>query len=185
MVLAAAALRCILFVHAQCRHGRRRTAQARESVNTYHSSHCYCPAGRGFWKLGLGEYFPSNIVTAATDPNSPGFTQAALESEGLATGIVTTANDPAPAGEVIGQSPAAGVAVVAGNAVDLTVSSGPVLVSVPDVFPWWMILFFFVEGERCWWGGRGKVLFRSFLEERESSQRERCEKKNLCDDEVH
>jgi len=71
-------------------------------------------------------------------PDVVGFTQAAAESAitnaGLVVGTVTTAsNASVPAGEVIDQSPAADIDVAVGSTVDLVVSSGPALVSVPGV----------------------------------------------------
>ena len=60
--------------------------------------------------------------------------EAAVIAAGLTVGTITTANsDAVPAGDVISQNPAAGVEATEGSAVDLVVSLGPVLVSVPDV----------------------------------------------------
>ena len=60
--------------------------------------------------------------------------EAAILSENLAVGIVSTANsDTVPAGDVISQDPAGGSSVPEGTAVDLVVSLGPVQLTVPDV----------------------------------------------------
>ncbi len=71
-------------------------------------------------------------------PNVVGKTQtaagAALTNAGLATGTVTQQYSATVAsGGVISQSPAAGVSVLPGTAVDLVVSKGPVPVTVPNV----------------------------------------------------
>lgn len=59
---------------------------------------------------------------------------AALEDAGLALGSVGEASsDTAPEGIVIGQSIEPGLAVAQGTTVDITVSTGPELVEVPDV----------------------------------------------------
>ena len=60
--------------------------------------------------------------------------EAAITDAGLAVGTVTTAaSDTVPVGDVISQHPAAGSSVPDGTTVDLVVSSGPELVSVPNV----------------------------------------------------
>jgi beta-lactam-binding protein with PASTA domain len=74
-------------------------------------------------------------------PNVVGMTQAnagsALASAGLVTGTITQTNSSTVAsGNVISQSPAAGVSSTAGTPVNLTVSLGPapvVINTVPDV----------------------------------------------------
>ncbi|HNY86277.1 MAG TPA: PASTA domain-containing protein, partial [Candidatus Hydrogenedentes bacterium] len=71
-------------------------------------------------------------------PNLAGMTQAqagaALTAAELSLGTVSEVyNATVPAGQVISQSPAAGVEVAAGTAVNLTVSRGPEPVVVPDV----------------------------------------------------
>ena len=71
-------------------------------------------------------------------PDVVGQTQAvaesAIDSAGLTVGIVTTvSSDTVPAGSVISQEPVAGVLVPENTAIDLVISSGPVMVSVPDV----------------------------------------------------
>ena len=73
-----------------------------------------------------------------TVPDAEGLTQAAAQSAiaaaGLAAGTVTQANSPTiPAGNVISQSPVPGSIVPEGTAVDLVVSLGPVMVTVPNV----------------------------------------------------
>jgi len=64
-----------------------------------------------------------------TTPDVVGLTQsaaaAALLSVSLTVGAITPVQDPAAAGTVIGQDPAAGEALAAGTAVALTVSTGP------------------------------------------------------------
>ena len=71
-------------------------------------------------------------------PNVVGLSQSAaaiaLQRAGLTLGTVTQETSAtAPAGTVIRQNPAAGTAVLSGSAVGLVLSSGPPLVSVPNV----------------------------------------------------
>jgi beta-lactam-binding protein with PASTA domain/Ca2+-binding RTX toxin-like protein len=77
------------------------------------------------------------IVSLGTRvPSVLGLTQAnatsALSAANLVT-TVTSVNNAAPAGQVIGQSPAGGANVQPFSAVALTVSLGPALVTVPTV----------------------------------------------------
>ena len=76
-------------------------------------------------------------VTVAT-PDVVGLAQADAESAivaaGLVVGTVTTASsNTVAAGDVISQNPTAGTSVVLGSAVDLVVSTGAALVTVPNV----------------------------------------------------
>jgi beta-lactam-binding protein with PASTA domain len=71
-------------------------------------------------------------------PNVVGLTQAvattAITSAGLSLGAVTTQSSATVAsGLVISESPIAGTTVISGSAVSLVVSSGPVMVLVPNV----------------------------------------------------
>lgn len=60
--------------------------------------------------------------------------QAALDSIGLLLGTVAIENDDViPGGRVLSHSPAFGMSVIFGSYVDLVLSDGPVLVSVPDL----------------------------------------------------
>jgi RHS repeat-associated protein len=60
--------------------------------------------------------------------------QAAIVAAGLTVGAITQANDNAiPAGSVVSQEPVGGLLVVGGSAVDLVVSLGPQLFSIPNV----------------------------------------------------
>ncbi len=60
--------------------------------------------------------------------------EAAIVAAGLTVGSVTTANsETVPAGDVISQNPVPGAFVTPGSPVDLVVSLGPALVTVPDV----------------------------------------------------
>ena len=60
--------------------------------------------------------------------------EAAIIAAGLTVGTVTTANsDTVPAGSVISQDPVGGTSVAEGSPVDLIISLGPVMVTVPDV----------------------------------------------------
>jgi len=73
-----------------------------------------------------------------TVPNVVGMAQAAASTSitgaGLKVGTVTMANSSSVAsGNVISEDPAAGASVASGSAVNLTVSSGPAQVAVPDV----------------------------------------------------
>ncbi len=74
----------------------------------------------------------NTTIRQVTVPNVVGDTQSAASSAiaagGLVVGQITTANNSTvPAGDVISQSPAAGTLVNAGSAVDLVISSGPLL----------------------------------------------------------
>jgi len=71
-------------------------------------------------------------------PSVVGLTQASAEaaitSAGLSVGTVTMANsDTIPAGNVISQTPIGGTQVTEGSDVDLVISSGPALITVPNV----------------------------------------------------
>lgn len=73
-----------------------------------------------------------------TIPNVVGQTEAitrdAISGAGLPVGQVTqVCSDTVPAGIVISQSPASGVRVALGSAVNLVVSSGPCPVTVPNL----------------------------------------------------
>ncbi|WP_455366909.1 PASTA domain-containing protein, partial [Kaarinaea lacus] len=79
---------------------------------------------------------PAPVVI--TVPNVEGLSQAAAESAitsaGLTVGTITTANSSTvAAGNVISQTPAGGTSISEGSSVDLVVSSGPVIVTVPSV----------------------------------------------------
>ena len=71
-------------------------------------------------------------------PNVVGMAQATAQSTivsaGLAVGTISTGtSDSVAAGNVISQSPLAGISVAAGSAVNLVVSTGPAPVNVPGV----------------------------------------------------
>jgi beta-lactam-binding protein with PASTA domain len=70
-------------------------------------------------------------------PRLVGLTQqdaeAAIANAGLDVGEVTSIENGAPRGQVISSSPAAGKSVPMPSPVNLTVSSGPAMVTVPDV----------------------------------------------------
>ena len=73
-----------------------------------------------------------------TIPNVVGMAQATAESTitaaNLVVGTITTAySDTVPAGDVTSQNPAAGTSVAEGSSVNLEVSLGTVMVTVPDV----------------------------------------------------
>jgi|CXWL01.1.fsa_nt_gi RHS repeat-associated protein len=79
----------------------------------------------------------SGSVQVAT-PNLVGLTQSvaqtAIISAQLTVGTISTqSSNTVPAGQVLSQSPAAGVSVALGSGVNLVVSSGPALISVPVV----------------------------------------------------
>ena len=75
--------------------------------------------------------------TSSTVPNVIGQSQAVaattLTAAGLTTGVVTQLSNPAPVGQVISQAPAPGTSILTGEAVAITVSTGPVPVIVPFV----------------------------------------------------
>jgi beta-lactam-binding protein with PASTA domain len=70
-------------------------------------------------------------------PDAVGLTQAdaetALTDAGLTVNVTTAFSDTVAAGVVISQTPGVGTDVTAGSPVDLVVSSGPSLATVPDV----------------------------------------------------
>ncbi len=74
---------------------------------------------------------PVNIVVsnAISVPNVVGMTQtnatSAITGAGLSLGAVTPTNNPAPAGQVISQTPTTGTLTAPGSTVALTVSLGP------------------------------------------------------------
>jgi hypothetical protein len=60
--------------------------------------------------------------------------EAAILSSGFSVGAVTSANSSSvPVGHVMGQSPSAGGLLLIGSAIDLVISTGPQLVSAPDL----------------------------------------------------
>ena len=60
--------------------------------------------------------------------------EAVIQTAGLVVGTVSEANSTSvPVGDVISQSPVTGTIVVEGSPVDLVVSLGPAIISVPDV----------------------------------------------------
>jgi subtilisin family serine protease len=80
----------------------------------------------------------TNNDQIAVVPDVVGLTQALAEATinatNLTVGTVSNANnDTVPAGDVISQNPAPGTDVLVSSAVDLVVSLGPALVTVPDV----------------------------------------------------
>ena len=101
----------------------------------------------GVGHVGIGShndsaYFDNfNVQAPAVQqvavPDVIGLQQATAEANivaaQLVVGTVTQVNDPAPVGEVIGQSPIDGTMVNIGSAVDITVSLGPGQITVPDV----------------------------------------------------
>jgi serine/threonine-protein kinase len=72
-----------------------------------------------------------------TVPNVVGLTEedakTRITDAGLKVGTVSPQPDPAPAGQVVGQSPLPGQRANKGSPVDLVVSTGPQEVTVPDV----------------------------------------------------
>nr|MBA3614305.1 PASTA domain-containing protein [Nitrospirales bacterium] len=82
--------------------------------------------------------FAFSTAWAEVVPDVVGFSQIAAESEitgaGLTVGAITTTNHASvPSGSVISQTPAAGIDVPAGSSIDLVVSDGPALITVPGV----------------------------------------------------
>ena len=75
---------------------------------------------------------PAPVTIPDVGGLNQGAAEAAIVAAGLTVGTVTTAPSvTVPAGDVISQSPIAGISVPPGTNVDLVVSSGPALVSVP------------------------------------------------------
>jgi beta-lactam-binding protein with PASTA domain len=96
------------------------------------------PAGTSVASAAAVDLVVSSGPAPATVPDVVGLDQgaagAALANAGLAVGAVTQQSSASlPSGSVISQSPPAGTSVAAGSAVDLVVSTGPVMVVVPDV----------------------------------------------------
>ncbi|MGD9159533.1 MAG: PASTA domain-containing protein, partial [Desulfobacteraceae bacterium] len=92
------------------------------------------PAQEDINNNGVGDI----CETLITVPALTGMVQADAESSIVAAGFVigTITSQPSstvPYGNVISQSPSAGVGVISGSAIDLVISSGPVLISVPEV----------------------------------------------------
>ena len=91
----------------------------------------------------LAGLFDTQSFTVTVEPRSvvpgvEGLSQADAEAviltAGLTVGTITQSNSATvPAGDVISQSPVTGTAVAVGSSVDLEVSIGPVIVTVPDV----------------------------------------------------
>jgi len=84
------------------------------------------------WNYAIVELKPASAPappTMTTVPNVVGSTQTAAQSAisaaGLTVGTVTSTNNAAPAGQVIGQNPIGGSSAVTGSAVAMTVSLGP------------------------------------------------------------
>src|SRR5207253_4263206 len=85
------------------------------------------------WNYAIVELKPSGAPapppTMTTVPNVVGSTQTAAQSAisaaGLTVGTVTSTNNAAPSGQVIGQSPIGGSSAVTGSGVAITVSLGP------------------------------------------------------------
>jgi RHS repeat-associated protein len=77
------------------------------------------------------------VPTVALAPSLIGKTPAAAAADAAAAGLlltVSTLNSPnVPAGTIISQLPSGGTTVARGSAIEITVSSGPTSVIVPDV----------------------------------------------------
>jgi hypothetical protein len=89
------------------------------------------------WNMAVVELTPGTPPAAVSVPNVVGMTQAAAQTAitgaGLTVGAISsTSSATVPAGQVISESPAAGVSVASGTAVALVVSSGAA-VSGPTV----------------------------------------------------
>jgi beta-lactam-binding protein with PASTA domain len=88
------------------------------------------------WTATLSPTPYSPAAPPVTVPNVVGMTQAnastAITAAGLVVGTVSSASSSSvPAGQVISQSPGAGSSAASGSTVNITVSSGPVMVTVP------------------------------------------------------
>ena len=86
------------------------------------ASACYAFAGGAFSTCGAaggGAVAVPNVITQ-TEANA----DTALEAEGLDTGATTDRCSTAMIGIVVGQTPAPGVMVALGTAVDLLISTG-------------------------------------------------------------
>ena len=77
---------------------------------------------------------PTQVATPAVVGLTQAAATTAMTDAGLTAGPITTASSATvPAGSVISQSPVAGTLVATGSAVSLVISSGPALVTVPNV----------------------------------------------------
>jgi beta-lactam-binding protein with PASTA domain len=74
-------------------------------------------------------------VTVPTIPSSYSFAQAqaALQAVGLGATQATASSATVPSGQIISTTPASGATAAYGSAVTVTVSSGPPMVSIPNV----------------------------------------------------
>jgi beta-lactam-binding protein with PASTA domain len=89
-------------------------------------------------QVPLGSSVNLVVSTGVTVPSVVGQTQSAasnaITAASLTVGTVTTqSSGSVPSGSVISQSPAANAQVSGGSAVNLVVSTGPVMVAAPDV----------------------------------------------------
>ncbi|MCK5566028.1 MAG: PASTA domain-containing protein, partial [Planctomycetes bacterium] len=96
------------------------------------------PAGGASVAIGSSvDIVVSLGVQPVTVPNVVGQVQATAEANIVAAGLVASAttaySDTVPAGDVISQNPAGGASVAPGTTVDIVVSLGVQMVTVPDV----------------------------------------------------
>lgn len=94
-------------------------------------------AAIGALGYGLFNGFGDPDVTQVSVPRVVGLPQQTAEANiaqaGLTSTVVTAPSDTVPEGEVISQDPEAGTMVAEATSVELTVSTGPSAVIVPDV----------------------------------------------------
>lgn len=98
---------------------------------------------RRYWVVGLALALVAILLVSGLDrPRravadvrhaSSGVAAQRLQRDGFTPQIVTKSDEREPAGQVLAQSPAPGALLRSGDAVRLTVSSGPPLVVVPDL----------------------------------------------------
>lgn len=78
-----------------------------------------------------------SLISNAIVPNIVNFTQtnavSVLMNAGLTANVTPAFSSTVPAGTVISQNPASGTQVASGSSVDVVVSSGPELITVPNV----------------------------------------------------
>ncbi|HEY3489693.1 MAG TPA: PASTA domain-containing protein [Candidatus Deferrimicrobiaceae bacterium] len=83
--------------------------------------------------INLMAYIPATTVPSVTGM-SQSVAQSGIAGAGLVTGTITQASSASvPPGNVIGQFPVAGTVLPEGAAVDLTVSTGPAMISAPVI----------------------------------------------------
>ena len=126
-------------VHADRQRHQRRCAGQRQSrasrtLHAVHRQQQRRAVGRVDWSASRSAAVPCTVAVPNVVDSTQAAATTAITNAGLTVGTITTASSATvPAGSVISQNPAAGTQVATGSAVSLVVSSGPALVTVPNV----------------------------------------------------